>query len=83
MELSKIDVRATCATSTSLSTRDVGNSWSAVPHNVSTAIAPLTSPSQAYYWSRVWQTDEMETVTALAQGEGRVFENAEIGRAHV
>ncbi len=52
-------------------------SWSTEPPQASHAIAPLTSRSQAFYWSRVWQEGETETLESLAEGKGKRFETGE------
>jgi hypothetical protein len=51
--------------------------WSAVPEGVSTAVPPLLTASQAYYWTHVWQQGEREALDELRQGKGRVFADSD------
>jgi len=51
--------------------------WSAEPPHGSRKIAPLTSESQAYYWSQLWQEGESETAKSLAEGNGLAFSDAD------
>jgi hypothetical protein len=51
--------------------------WSHIPDGASRRIAPVTSEAQAYYWTRVWQEGERETLAALARGEGHTFGDAD------
>ncbi len=38
-------------------------------------LRPLTNMGQAYYWSRVWQMGEQETLHEYTAGGGVTFEN--------
>jgi hypothetical protein len=51
-------------------------SWSAVPENASLDLAPVTSPSQAYYWTRAWQEGEREALADLEAGRSIVFKDS-------
>lgn len=48
-----------------------------LPWYASRRLAPLVSPSQAYYWTRAWQAAEQESLAAREAGESKVFESAE------
>jgi hypothetical protein len=50
--------------------------WNSIPEWVSTDIPPLSTSSQAYYWTRIWQQGEKEALAELNAGKGRVFGNA-------
>ena len=52
--------------------------WSHIPEGASRRIAPVTSEAQAYYWTRVWQEGERETLAALTRGEGRTFRDPDV-----
>ena len=54
----------------------VAESWSSIPDHVSRAIPPVTDRSQTYYWTRIWQEGERETLAELAAGNGRRFSSA-------
>ena len=51
--------------------------WSSIPEGVSRRIVPVTSEAQAYYWTRIWQEGERESLAAFVRGEGHTFENAD------
>jgi hypothetical protein len=72
-----IEINATTMSRASVRTDLASASWSSVPRDASRSVAPLTSHSQAYYWSHAWQADEAESLAALAAGEGRVFGDAQ------
>lgn len=48
-----------------------------VPLQASRRIPPLASSTQAYYWTRAWQSGERETLAALGAGEGIEFDSAD------
>jgi hypothetical protein len=37
----------------------------------------VTSVAQAYYWTRIWQESERESLAAFARGEGHTFDNGD------
>ena len=51
--------------------------WSFIPEGASRRIVPVTSVAQAYYWTRVWQEGERESLAAFARGKGHTFENGD------
>ena len=65
------------ATRTSFTPQYGATWWTHVPSNVTRKIAPLTSASQAYYWSRTWQEQEHAALADLASGKSRTFGNAD------
>ena len=72
-----IDIGASASSANSVSSASWTTAWSQMPEGVSHRIAPVTSEAQAYYWTRVWQEGEQETLVALARGEGHTFANAD------
>ena len=49
--------------------------WSQIPDRASRTIPPLTDANQAYYWTRVWQEGERETLAELSRGNGKTFDS--------
>ena len=76
----KLDITVTSSSATSLFTDPLVSFLTAVPDKVSREIAPITDPSQAYYWTRAWQEGELETLASLKAGEGITFETPEEAR---
>lgn len=46
------------------------------PH-ASRKVPPVTSRSQAYYWTHAWQRDEQDSLAARKVGDSVVFDNAQ------
>jgi hypothetical protein len=68
-----IDLTATSSTSSSISPVAGEGSWSPLPADASPGVPPLMDRGQAYYWTRVWQAGERETLEAYAKGKGKTF----------
>ncbi len=73
----RIDIGASASSADRVAPASWTAAWSHIPAGTSRRIAPLTSEAQAFYWTRVWQEGESETLAALARGEGRTFEDAD------
>lgn len=69
------DVSATTASGVAFTIGLSADAWSPLPHLISRRVAPVASGSQAYYWTRVWQEGERESLGELEAGHGIVFAN--------
>lgn len=54
-------------------TASTNTGWSDPPDNVSRSHPPLMDSTQIYYWTRVWQEGEQETLEELSKNKGKTF----------